>query len=75
VASAPETEVTSPDQHKPGPARLARLGAWVSIVLLLLLLIGNHEGRTEDLFVIGSAGVLAAILLADYAMRKNGIKR
>lgn len=75
MASAPQDEVTSPDQHKPGPARLSRVAAVAGVVGLLLMLIGNHEGRTEDVFVLASAGLLIAILVADRAMRKNGIKR
>ena len=75
MASAAEEEVTSPDQHKPGPARLARAGAVISIVALLLMLIGNHEGRVEDLFLIGTAALLAAIVIGDAVLRRYGIKR
>lgn len=75
MASAPQDEVTSPDQHRPGPARLSRIAAIAGVVGLLLMLIGNHEGRTENLFVLAAAGLLVTILVADWAMRKNGIKR
>jgi hypothetical protein len=71
---AAEEPVTSPDQHKPSNARLGRIGAVVVIISLLLMLCGNHHGRVEDIFLIGTAGLLAAILVADWLMRKNGLK-
>jgi RsiW-degrading membrane proteinase PrsW (M82 family) len=65
--------VTSPDQHKPTNVKAARIGGVITIILLLLMLIGNHRGRVENLWLIACAAVIAALLLGDWLMRKNGL--
>ena len=67
--------VTAPDQHKPGFPKAARIGAVISIVFLLLMLLGNHRGKVENLWLIAGAVLLAGMLLADRVMRRNGLKR
>ena len=53
------------------------MGKWgrrlavIPILFLLSMLIGNHEGRMEDLWVIGFALGMVAILLWDARRRKN----
>ena len=49
--------VTSPDQRKPRNPKPARIGAIVSAALLLLMMFGNHEGRVEDLWLMGLAAL------------------
>jgi hypothetical protein len=66
--------VTSPDQHKPGPKRAARIGAVVVMISLLAMICGNHTGRIEDIFLIVTAGLLGLVLLGDWVMRKNGLR-
>ncbi|GLZ75648.1 hypothetical protein Afil01_04550 [Actinorhabdospora filicis] len=66
--------VTSPDQHKPTNRKLAYTGGIISIVVLLLYTIGNHEGRVEDLWLVGSALVIALMIAGDWLLRKNGLK-
>lgn len=66
--------VTSPDQRKPGKRKAARIGAVITILALLSMLIGNHTGRTEDIFLIVSAATLAAILIGDVVLRRNGLR-
>ena len=51
--------------------RLGRIGAWLAVIITLTLLIGNHEGRVEDLWVAGIALGMALILIADWRRRKN----
>ncbi len=51
--------------------RWGRIGGWITVVVMLTYLIGNHEGRTEDAYVVGTALVLVIILLWDRARRKN----
>jgi Protein of unknown function (DUF2631) len=70
-----DEQVTAPDQHKPGFPKAARIGAVISIVLLLLMLLGNHRGKVEDLWLLGGAVILAGFLIGDWVMRKNGIRR
>lgn len=66
--------VTSPDQHKPTNRKLAYTGGIVSIVVLLLFTIGNHEGRVEDLWLVGTAIAIALMIGGDWLLRKNGLK-
>ena len=67
--------VTAPDQHKPGFEKSARIGAIVTIVLLLLMTIGNHGGQIENIWLVVTAGALASGLVADALMRKYGLRR
>ena len=71
---AAEEPVTSPDQHKPSNFRLARIGAVATIVILLMMICGNHQGRVEDIFLVGTAALLAAALIGDWLLRKNGLR-
>ena len=48
-----------------------RIGAWISVLVLLSYLIGNHEGRMEDLWIVGIALGMVIILLWDIRRRKN----
>ncbi|MCV2488982.1 DUF2631 domain-containing protein [Geodermatophilus sp. YIM 151500] len=48
-----------------------RRGAWLVVLLILAFLIGNHEGRVEDLWILGTAALLAAVLVWDVFRRKN----
>ncbi|RKR90773.1 uncharacterized protein DUF2631 [Micromonospora pisi] len=66
--------VTSPDQHKPGHRKAGRIGAIISAVALLLMLIGNHEGATEDIWLIGIAVGLLVIVIGDAVLRRNGLR-
>ena len=66
--------VTSPDQRKPGNRKAARIGAVVTILALLSMLIGNHTGRVEDIFLVVIAAGLAVILVVDVVLRRNGLR-
>lgn len=71
---AAEEPVTSPDQHKPGHPKAARTGAVITIAILLLMLIGNHRGKVEDVFLIVIAAGIAVILVGEWLLRKNGLR-
>ncbi|GAD81970.1 DUF2631 domain-containing protein [Nocardia asteroides] len=47
-----------------------RIAAWVVIVALLGMTIGNHQGHVEDIFLIGLAGIMATILIVDSLTRR-----
>ena len=51
--------------------RWGRIGGWFAVLVTLTYLIGNHEGRMEDLWVVGIAATMAVILLWDARRRKN----
>ena len=69
-----EEPVTSPDQHKPTPVKAAYTAGFGTIVILLLLLIGNR-GHVEDIWLIGIAATILAIIIIDWAQRRNGLKQ
>ena len=48
-----------------------RIGAVVATLFLLALVIGNHQGKVEDLWIVGIAVVMIIILLLDWRRRKN----
>jgi Protein of unknown function (DUF2631) len=67
--------VTSPDQHKQGNRRRWRIAGVVSIVLILLMNFGNHQGHVETLWLFGVAGLLAVMIIGDEVLRRNGLRR
>jgi len=71
---AGDEEVTSPDQHRRTNLKVARVGGVLTIIILLLMTIGNHEGNIEDIWLVGLAALLAAIMIADWLMRRNGLR-
>lgn len=71
---ASEEPVTSPDQHKPTPIALIRLGGIAVIVSLLLMLFGNNEVSTGAPWLIGIAALIALMLIIDGVQRRNGLK-
>jgi hypothetical protein len=51
--------------------KASRITGLVMIVFLLVMIVGNHEGRVEDLYLIGIAALIAISLLWDARRRKN----
>jgi ABC-type phosphate transport system permease subunit len=75
IPVAGDEPVTSPDQHKPTiSAKLSRFGAVVTILALLAMTFGNHEGNIENLYLIAGAGLLLLILILDFILRRNGLR-
>ncbi|HEU4421733.1 MAG TPA: DUF2631 domain-containing protein [Pilimelia sp.] len=66
--------VTSPDQHKPGNRRVARIAGVLSMLIILAMTFGNHEGRTENIWLIGIAVLIGAIIIGDVVLRRNGLR-
>ena len=73
--AAENEPVYAPDQLKPGNRKAARRGAIAAAVVLLLFLWGNHEGNTENIWLIGVALALIGVVLADVVLRRNGLKQ
>ena len=72
---AGDEPVTSPDQHRPTVSgRMARLGAVVTILALLAMIIGNHSGNVENVFLIVIAGLIALTLVVDFVLRRSGLR-
>jgi hypothetical protein len=69
-----EEPVYSPDQLKPGNRKWARRGALGSAVIVLLMYWGNHEGNTENIFLVLTALSLVGAVVVDSILRRNGLK-
>ena len=71
-----EEPVTSPDQHKRTVSpRLARFGLlFVALALVAMVFPINYEGKIEVIFLLGTAGLLLAVLVVDWLLRKNGLR-
>ena len=69
-----EEPVYSPDQLKPGNRKWARRGALGSAVLMLLFFWGNHEGNTENIFLVLVALSLVGAVVVDAILRRNGLR-
>jgi sugar phosphate permease len=74
TVAAEEQPVYAPDQLKPGNRKWARIGAIGSAVVILLYLWGNHEGNTENVFLIVTALLLIGTVVVDAVLRRNGLK-
>src|SRR5215218_10821201 len=75
VVRAGETPITHERPEDWGwhgeAGRGARIIGTLVIVFLLVMLVGNHEGRIEDLWLGGSALIILIILIWDARRRKN----
>ena len=69
-----EEPVYAPDQLKPGNRKWARRGAIGSAVILLLFFWGNHEGNTENVYLVVIALILVGAVALDAVLRRNGLK-
>jgi sugar phosphate permease len=72
--SAESDPVYAPDQLKPGNRKMARIGALGSAAVMLLFFWGNHEGNTENIFLVLFALALVGAVVADVVLRRNGLK-
>jgi nitrate/nitrite transporter NarK len=72
--SAESDPVYAPDQLKPGNRKMARIGALGSAAVMLLFFWGNHEGNTENVFLLLIALGLVAAVIVDAVLRRNGLK-
>lgn len=55
--------------------KFGRITLWIPILFLLAMLFGNHEGRVENIWLVGSAALLVIILIWDVRRRKNAWRR
>ncbi|GID25796.1 DUF2631 domain-containing protein [Paractinoplanes brasiliensis] len=72
--AADQEPVYAPDQLKPGNRKRARRAALISAVVILLFFWGNHEGNTENVWLIIFALGLVAAVIVDAVLRRNGLK-
>ncbi|WP_070378214.1 DUF2631 domain-containing protein [Rhodococcus sp. WMMA185] len=48
-----------------------RFFGWFFAAFLLTMIIGNHTGRVEDWWLVGSAALLVVILVRDIVIRRK----
>ncbi|WP_327119895.1 DUF2631 domain-containing protein [Nocardia sp. NBC_01730] len=51
--------------------RTFRIAGWIVALILLAMLVGNHKGRIEDVFLVGFAVLIAGILIRDSLLRRK----
>lgn len=51
------------------------IAGWASVAIMLVMLIGNHVGRTEDIWLIGIAAFMAAGLVLQTLRKRNAWRR
>ncbi|RBY82120.1 DUF2631 domain-containing protein [Geodermatophilus sp. TF02-6] len=51
--------------------RAGRIASWIAILFILAYLVGNHEGRIEDIWIVGIAVIMILIKVADFFRRRN----
>jgi Protein of unknown function (DUF2631). len=68
--------VVAPDQLKPPPFRRLTLFAalFTAAVLPLMAFVGNHEGNVEKIWLVGIAALIVIAIIADYFLRKAGLR-
>jgi predicted tellurium resistance membrane protein TerC len=70
-----EEQVYAPDQLKKGHPKAFRIAGVLVMIALVLMVLGNHHGHIEDIYLIATAALIAFALAADAVMRRNGLKR
>jgi hypothetical protein len=55
--------------------KAARVGGWVIAVVLLLMLKGNHENNTENVWLVGLAALVVLLLVLDLRKRRTAWRK
>ncbi|MBJ8343275.1 DUF2631 domain-containing protein [Antrihabitans sp. YC2-6] len=71
-ATVDTVEVPSAEWGWSGEApRFFRFMGWFVAVALLTMIIGNHTGRVEDLYLVGFSAAIVVILIRDIVRRRR----
>lgn len=54
-----------------GFPRAARIGGWILAAIMFLMLIGNHQGHVEDLWLIATGLIIIGFLVRDLMKRRT----
>ncbi len=52
-----------------------RIAGWFTAFAMFIMLIGNHTGRTEDLWLVGTGTGLIILLVIDQIRRRTSWRR
>ena len=55
--------------------RAVQIGGILAAVFMIAMTHGNHQGRVEDLFLIGFAVVIMVVVIRDWWLRRRGWTR
>ncbi|WP_415648378.1 DUF2631 domain-containing protein [Stackebrandtia soli] len=69
-----DAPVTSPDQHNPTNRKAIYTVGVLAVLTMVAYLFGNHEGRVEDLWLLGFAVVIALGLVTDWLLVRAGLR-
>ncbi len=70
-----EQPVIAPDQLKAGHPKAFKIAGVLTMIALLLMMMGNHKGNIEDIYLGGTAVLIGAVLAYDSVARRHGLKR
>ena len=51
------------------------IAGWFTVFALLIMLIGNHQGRTENIWLIASSALLAFVLIRQAVRERKAWRR
>jgi hypothetical protein len=54
-----------------GFPKASLIAGWASVAILLVMLIGNHQGKVEDLWLVGIAAFMALGLVLHMLKQRN----
>jgi hypothetical protein len=52
-----------------------RVAGWLTAIAMLLMLIGNHRGHIEDIYLIATAAVIVLALIRDRIRSRTAWRR
>jgi hypothetical protein len=58
-----------------GFPRATRIAGWVTAAVMFLMLIGNHRGHTEDIWLIGIGTAIVIALVVDRVRARTAWRR
>jgi hypothetical protein len=75
LARDPHAEPSAEWGWHGGFPRAARIGGWIVAAVMFLMLIGNHQGHVEDLWLIAIGLLIVGILVRDLMKRRTSGRR
>lgn len=58
-----------------GFPKASRIAGWFSVFALLIMLVGNHENNTENVWLVGLGLFVAFLLVLDARKRRTSWRR
>ena len=70
-----EEQVYAPDQLKKGHPKAFKIAGVITAIALCLMVIGNQKGNIESVYLVGTAALIIAAIVADSVLRRKGLKK